>query len=185
MAQHLADMKAMEQRRCKASSSSKRKRKKRSKRKLPKSSSGVRLRRCGQGFRSRYSFSGAQCSRLLTTGPRCSTSWPVRKRRTVMCSSCARLVFLAILHLALCFLPCLRSKMPVIMAGMDHRTVWRFTGAVLGQGLLHARWCAMSGVMVQTVQKSVWRFHRCSSSSRTSTSFSLRRGSSPWSRLFS
>ena len=29
------------------------------------------------------------------------------------------------------------------MAGMDHRTVWRFTGVVLGQGLLHARWCAM------------------------------------------
>ena len=24
--------------------------------------------------------------------------------------------------------------MSVIMAGMDHRTVWRFTGAVLGQG---------------------------------------------------
>ena len=38
--------------------------------------------------------------------------------------------------------------MSVMMAGMDHRTVWRFTGAVLGQGLLHARWCAMSGVMV-------------------------------------
>ena len=52
--------------------SSKRKRKKRSKRKLPKSSSGVRIRRCGQGFRSRSSFSGAQCSLLLTTGSRCS-----------------------------------------------------------------------------------------------------------------
>ena len=59
--------------------------------------------------------------------------------------------------------------MSVIMAGMDHMTVWRFTGAVLGQGLLHARWCAMSGVMVQTVQKTVWRFHRCCSSSRSST----------------
>ena len=87
LAQHLADMKAMEKRRSglpsTASSSSKRKRKKRSKRKLPKSSSGVRLRRCGQGFRSRSSFSGAQCSLLLTTGPRCSTSWPVRNRSTV------------------------------------------------------------------------------------------------------
>ena len=97
-----------------ASSSSiagkRRKRKKRSKRKLPKSSSGVRIRRCGQGFRSRSSFSGAQCSLLLTTGPRCSTSWPVRNRRTVMCSSCARLVFLAILHLTLCFLPCLQAR---------------------------------------------------------------------------
>ena len=112
-AQHLADMKAMEQRRSgnpSSASSSKRKRKKRSKRKLPKSSSGVRIRRCGQGFCSRSSFSGAQCSRLLTTGPRCSTSWPVLNRRTVMCSSCARLVFLAFLHLALCFLPCLQAR---------------------------------------------------------------------------
>ena len=109
-AQHLADMKAMEERYSKASSSSKRKRKKRSKRKLPKSSSGVRLRRCGQRFRSRSSFSGAQCSLVLTTGPRCSTSWPVRNRSTVTCSSCARLVFLAISHLALCFLPCLQVR---------------------------------------------------------------------------
>ena len=28
------------------------------------------------------------------------------------------------------------------MAGLDHRTVWRFTGSVLGQGFLHARCCA-------------------------------------------
>ena len=40
--------------------------------------------------------------------------------------------------------------MPVIMAGLDHRTVWRFTGAVLGQGFLHARCCATC-VLVQTV----------------------------------
>ena len=86
-AQHLADKKAKLERSgipSSASSSSKRKRKKRSKRKLPKSSSGVRIRRCGQGFRSRSSFSGAQCSLLLTTGPRCSASWPVWTRRTRM-----------------------------------------------------------------------------------------------------
>ena len=85
-AQHLADTQAMEQRygNPSSASSSKRKRKKRRKRKLPKSSSGVRIRRCGQGFRSRaLLFSGAQCSLLLTTGPRCSTSWPVRNRSTV------------------------------------------------------------------------------------------------------
>ena len=58
--------------------------------------------------------------------------------------------------------------MPVIMAGMDRRTVWRFTGAVLGQGFLHARCCATSGVLVQTVQYTVWRFRSCSSS-RSST----------------
>ena len=112
-AQHLADKKARLERSripSSASASSKRKRMKRSKRKLPKSSSGVRIRRCGQGFRSRSSFSSAQCSLVLTTGPRCSTSWPVRNRRTVTCSSCARLVFLAILHLALCFLPCLQAR---------------------------------------------------------------------------
>ena len=72
---------------------------------------GVRIRRCGQVFRSRSSsFSGAQCSLLLTTGPRCSTSWPARNGRTVMCFSCARLVFLAILHFALCFLSCLQAR---------------------------------------------------------------------------
>ena len=68
-----------------SSSGKRRKRKKRSKRKLPKSSSGERTRRCVQRSRSRSSFSGAQCSLLLTTGPRCSTSWPVWTRRTRIC----------------------------------------------------------------------------------------------------
>ena len=83
-----------------------RRKKKRKKKKLPKTSSGplhrlprgARLRRCGHGFRSRSSLSG----------PR-STSWPVRIRSTVTCSSC-RLVSLAILHLARCFLPCLQAR---------------------------------------------------------------------------
>ena len=68
------------------------------------------------------------------------------------------------LSLALCSSCCLRPQMPVIMAGMDHRTVWRITGAVLGQGFLHARCCATSGVLVQTVLYTVWRFRSCSSS---------------------
>ena len=67
------------------------------------------------------------------------------------------------LSLARCSSWCLRPQMPVIMAGLDHRTVWRFTGAVLGQGFLHARCCAMS-VLVQTVLYTVWRFRTCSSS---------------------
>ena len=54
------------------------------------------------------------------------------------------------LSLARCSSWCLRPQMPVIMAGLDHRTVWRFTGAVLGQGFLHARCCATC-VLVQTV----------------------------------
>ena len=41
--------------------------------------------------------------------------------------------FLA-LSLALCSSCCLRPQMPVIMAGMDHRTVWRFKSAVLERG---------------------------------------------------
>ena len=67
------------------------------------------------------------------------------------------------LSLARCSSWCLRPQMPVIMAGLDHRTVWRFTGAVLGQGFLHARCCATS-VVVQTVLYTVWRFRTCSSS---------------------
>ena len=39
--------------------------------------------------------------------------------------------------------------MPVFMAGMDHRDSWSLTGAVLGQGFLHARCCATCGVLVQ------------------------------------
>ena len=38
------------------------------------------------------------------------------------------------LSLARCSSWCLRPQMPVIMAGLDHRTVWCFTGAVLEQG---------------------------------------------------
>ena len=38
------------------------------------------------------------------------------------------------LSLAQCSSWCLRPQMPVIMAGLDHRIVWWFTGAVLGQG---------------------------------------------------
>ena len=53
-----------------------------------------------------------------------------------------------------------RPKMPVFMAGMD-------TGAVLGQGFLHARCCVTCCATVQTVQYTVWRF-RSYSSSRSS-----------------
>ena len=66
-----------------------RKKKKRKRRKLPESSSlqssrGARIRRCGQGSRSRSSLSGAQCSLWSSTGLRCSASWPVCTRGTVM-----------------------------------------------------------------------------------------------------
>ena len=84
-----------------------RKRKKRRKRRLPR---GARIRRCGQGFRSRSSFSGALCSFLLSTGLRCSASWPVCTRRTFPRSSSfmavayATLVWLVPMHLTFCSL---------------------------------------------------------------------------------
>ena len=59
-----------------SASAPKRTRKKRRKRRLPL---GVQTRRCGQGSRS-----GAQCSLLLSTGPRCLASWPIWTRRTVL-----------------------------------------------------------------------------------------------------
>ena len=86
-----------------------RKRKKKRRRKLPKissfrSSRCVRIWRCGQGFRSRSSLSGAQCSVWSSTGLRCSASWPACTRRTSgMCKtgftgySAPRAVFLVLL----------------------------------------------------------------------------------------
>ena len=91
----------------------------------------------------------------LSSGPRCSASWLVWTRRLAL--------LVLTLSLALCSSWCLTPQMPVILAGLDHRTVWRFTGAVLGQGFLHARCCATS-VLVQTVLYTVWRFRSCSSS---------------------
>ena len=141
-----------------------RKRKKRSKRKLPKSSSGERVRRCGQGFRSRSSLlvlvgvhcraplgcrrpkmlhimAGvdqkgswfaqgwfflvtmllALCSSWFSSGPGCSTSWPVWTKRTVT-------QFLLV-------------TMPLALFRRDS------IGAVLGQFL--GPLCATTGALVQ------------------------------------
>ena len=217
-AQHLADMKAMEQGRYKppsSASSSKRKRKKRRKRRTPRTSSlpGRARRRQRQWFACCAGFTGDFVPRVMFP------SGVVRpKMLCIMAgfvqmdshSGMARLVLLVIVHLVLCFLPslqacdawhhgqygpeglvclyftlslvlcsscCLRPKMLVLMAGMDHRTVWRFTGAVFGQGFLHARHCSTCGVMVQTVQYTVWRLRGCSSS-QSVDSLSIRSGSS-------
>ena len=101
-------------------------------------------------------------------------------------SGMARLVLLMTVHLVLCFLPslqarasrhhgqygpeglvcwfltlslalCFRPKMPVFMAGMDHRTVWSSQVHFLDK-VLHARCFATCGVLVQTVH--YWRFRR-------------------------
>ena len=75
-----------------ASLGPKRSRKKRRKKKAPR---GVRIRRCGRGFGSRSSLSGALCSLWLSAGLRCLASWPVRTRRTVMRSSSSLVACLA------------------------------------------------------------------------------------------
>ena len=61
-----------------------------------------------------------------------------------------------------------RPKMPVFMAGMDHRTVGGSQVQFLDKVFLHARCCATCGGSVQTVQYTVWWFRSCSSS-RSST----------------
>ena len=93
-----------------------RKRKKRRKRRLPRD---ARIRRCGQGFRSRFSFSGAQCSLPSSTGLRCSASWPVCTRRTFLRSSS----FMAVAYAMLVWLvpSVARPRMPCIMAVMDQK----------------------------------------------------------------
>ena len=69
-----------------------------------------------------------------------------------------------------------RAVLPLLSQAPDARhhdwhgpqDSWRFTGALLGQGFLHACCCAASGVLVQTVLYTVWRFRSCSLS-RSST----------------
>ena len=68
--------------------------------------------------------------------------------------------------LALCSLLCLQAQDARLHGRHGPQDSWSFTGAVLGQGFLHARCCATCGVLVQTVQ--YWRFRSCSSS-RSST----------------
>ena len=90
-----------------SSSGKRRKRKKRRKRRLPR---GARIRRCGQGFRSRSSLTGAQCSLWSSTGLRCPASWPECTRWTAprssssMAVACARVVLVATADLVLCSL---------------------------------------------------------------------------------
>ena len=95
----------------------------------------------------------------LSSGPRCLASWPVWTRRLGL------LGFFTML-LALCSLLCLQAQDARLHGRHGPQDSWSFTGAVLGQGFLHARCCATCGVLVQTVQ--YWRFRSCSSS-RSST----------------
>ena len=58
----------------------------------------------------------------LSSGPRCSASWPVWTRRISACARLGLLVFDDVFSRC-APLGCLKPKMPVIMAGVDHRTV--------------------------------------------------------------
>ena len=64
--------------------------------------------------------------------------------------------------LALHSLLCLQAQVARLHGRHGPQDSWSLTGAVLGLGFLHARCCAMCGVLVQTVQ--YWRFRSCSSS---------------------
>ena len=114
-AQHLADMKAMEERRYKASSSSKRKRKKRRKRRTPRTSSlpGRARRRLRQWSACSAGFTGDDVPRVMfpsgVARPKmlCIMAGMVQMDS---CSGMARLVLLVTVHLVLCFLPCLQAR---------------------------------------------------------------------------
>ena len=83
--------------------------------------------------------------------------------------------------LALCSLLCLQAQDARLHGRHGPQDSWSLTGAVLGQGFLHARCCAPCGVLVQIVQ--YWRFRSCSSS-WSSSHLLFYRGRSPWSWLF-
>ena len=83
--------------------------------------------------------------RFLVWSRQCGKPWSLRSSR----SRCVPfLVF--------------RPKMPVFMAGMDHRTVWRFTGAVLGHGFVLAH-AALDVFVDMSVAVQCGVFHSCSS----------------------
>ena len=116
-AQHLADMKAMEQGRYKhpsSASSSKRKRKKRRKRRTPRTSSlpGRARRRQRQWFACSAGFTGDDVPRVMIPS---GVVWPKMLRimagmvQKDSCSGMARLVLLMTVHFVLCFLPSLQA----------------------------------------------------------------------------
>ena len=112
-AQHLADMKAMEERRYKASSSSKRKR--RRKRRTPRTSSlpGRARRRQRQWFACSAGFTGDDVPRVMFLS---GVVRPTMLRimagmvQKDSCSGMARLVLLMTVHFVLCFLPSLQAR---------------------------------------------------------------------------
>ena len=117
-AQHLADMKAMEQGRYKhpsSASSSKRKRKKRRKRRTPRTSSlpGRARRRQRQWFACSAGFTGNDVPRVMIPS---DVVWPKMLRimagmvQKDSCSGMARLFLLMTVHFVLCFLPSLQAR---------------------------------------------------------------------------
>ena len=77
--------------------------------------------------------------------------------------------FAGILRCPSCYAPLVVSG-PRCPSSWPAWTTGQYGGSQVqsGQGFLHARCCAMCGVLVQTVQYTVWRFRSCSSS-RSST----------------
>ena len=107
------------------------------------------------------------CSVLLTIGPRCTTSWPVRIRSSVMSvlgwfagDSATRAVFL----------PVVRPKMRCIMAGMDQRYSMSVLGWFAGESTPRAVFlpvvrpkmrCIMAGMDQRYSCVSAWMVSSC------------------------
>ena len=187
-AQHLFDMKVLEEhaRRNKASSSSKRKRKKRRKRRTPRTSSlpGRARRRQRQWFACSAGFTGDDVPRVMIPS---GVVWP--KMLRIMAgmhqedgySGMARLVLLLTVHLVLCFLPSLQAQdarlhgrhgpqdsLELTVLFLDKVL---FMPVVVLRVLYWSRQCSIGGSAV-AVHQGRWY------------SLLIRRGSSPWSWLF-
>ena len=151
----------------------------------------------------------ALCSLLASPGPRCSASRPVWSRRTarLVLLVTVYLVLSFLLYLQAQdashhdrFGPCglFRHVQGLVcwyltmslalcsswlsQAGMDHRTVWRFTGAVLGQGFLHAR-CVLCVVSWSRQYSTLFGGSAVAVHHGRRHSLTMRSGSSPWSSL--
>ena len=158
-----------------SSSSSKRKRKKRRKKKLPRGRARRRQRQrplsgalivdSGSGM-CRAGFPSSRC---VPFGCRQAPDARHHGRYGPEGLVCW---FFSML-LALCSLLCLQAQDARLHGRLGPQDSWSLTGAVLGQGFLHARCCAMCGVLVQTVQ--YWRFRSCSSSWSSSLPVVLQR----------
>ena len=108
----------------------------------------------------------------LSSGPRCSASWPVWTRRILACARLGSLVFDVVPRAVLLLVvsgPRCPSSWPAWTTGQLCGQVHRCSSSTR----LSCPLCATTYALVQLLIQ--WRCRRCSSSSRSSTSLSRRR----------